>query len=234
LTSNDSESPVREHSPWIIAHRGASGHAVENSLEAFAKAAGLHADGVELDVHATADGAIVVFHDPMLPDGRWIRELSAASVRRHRLPNGEPLPLLQEVLAVIPDLQVYVEVKDLDPQWDAALLAVMDADPNPGRCSVHSFDHRLIARLGFQRPSLRRGVLSASYLVDPLAQLRNTGATTLWQEWPLIDQALVDLVHGAGAGIIAWTVNQESAAKHLTALGVDGLCGNYPERLRVA
>jgi len=207
---------------------------VENSLDAFVKAAGQGADGVELDVHATVDGAIVVFHDPVLPDGRWIRDLPAASVRHQRLANGEPMPLLEEVLAAIPDLRVHVEVKQLDAAWDAALLAVMDADPSPERCSVHSFDHRLIARLGSLRPSLPRGVLSASYLVDPLAQLRNTGATTLWQEWPLIDQALVDLVHGAGASIIAWTVNQQVAAKHLAGLGVDGLCGNYPERLRVA
>jgi len=234
LRSEELSASASRRTPWVIAHRGASGHAVENSLEAFAKAADARADGVELDVHATADGALAVFHDPMLPDGRWIRDLPAASVCRHRLPNGEPLPLLQEVLAVIPDLQVYVEVKDLDPQWDAALLAVMDADPNPGRCSVHSFDHRLIARLGSQRPSLPRGVLSASYLVDPLAQLRSTGATILWQEWPLIDRALVEMVHGAGAGIIAWTVNDEPTAKHLAGLGVDGLCGNYPERLRVA
>ena len=207
---------------------------MENSLDAFVKAAGQGADGVELDVHATADGAIVVFHDPVLPDGRWIRDLPVASVRHQRLANGEPMPLLEEVLAVIPDLRVYVEVKHLDAAWDAALVAVMDADPSPGRCSVHSFDHRLIARLGSLRPSLSRGVLSASYLVDPLAQLRNTGAKTLWQEWQLIDQALVDLVHGAGASIIAWTVNQQAAAKHLAGLGVDGLCGNYPERLRVA
>jgi glycerophosphoryl diester phosphodiesterase len=207
---------------------------VENSLDAFVKAAGARADGVELDVHATADGAIVVFHDPVLPDGRWIRDLPAASVRHQQLANGEPIPLLEEVLTVVPDLRVHVEVKHLNAAWDAALLAVMDADPSPERCSVHSFDHRLIARLGLLRPSLPRGVLSASYLVDPLAQLRNTGATTLWQEWPLIDQALVDLVHGAGASIIAWTVNQQAAAEHLAGLGVDGLCGNYPERLRVA
>ena len=80
--------------PYIIAHRGASGHAVENSLEAFRKADELGADGVELDVHASADGAIVVFHDAHLPDGEPLRRLPLARIREHRLANGERIPLL--------------------------------------------------------------------------------------------------------------------------------------------
>jgi glycerophosphoryl diester phosphodiesterase len=215
----------------IIAHRGASGFAVENSIAAFRLAAELGADGAELDVHATADGAIVVHHDPVLPDGRWIRDLRAEEVRRHRLLTGEPPPFLSEVLAAAPALRLWIEVKALEPRWDGALLAVIDEAPD--RCAIHSFDHRLIARLGRLRPSLARGVLSVSYPVDPLAQLRDAGANTLWQEWQLIDRDLVDLVHGAGCRIIAWTVNDRAVAAHLSALGVDGLCGNYPDRLRL-
>jgi glycerophosphoryl diester phosphodiesterase len=222
------------HQPMIIAHRGASGHAPENSLEAFRLAASMGAGGVELDVHATLDGAIVVFHDPIVPGVGPISECLTDRIRQARLPNGEPVPLLSEVLSAIPALTVWIEVKGLEERWDARLLEVIDGAANPGRCAVHSFDHRLVARLGSRQPSLQRGVLSASYLLDPASQLAGTGATVLWQEWRLIDRDLVDAIHGAGARVFAWTVNEQVDAEHLRSLGVDGLCGNYPERLRVA
>jgi glycerophosphoryl diester phosphodiesterase len=220
--------------PLIIAHRGASGHAPENSLEAFRLAAQLGADGVELDVHATSDGEIVVFHDEVIPGIGPIREAPVERVRQARLPNGEPIPLLSEVLDAIPALDIWIEVKGLDDRWDASLLGAIERAVRPDRCAVHSFDHRVVARLGGHRPGLRRGVLSASYPLDPAAQLAGTGATVLWQEWHLIDRALVAKLHGAGAQVIAWTVNEPDTATRLRSLGVDGLCGNFPERLTSA
>jgi glycerophosphoryl diester phosphodiesterase len=70
-------------------------------------------------------------------------------------------------------------------------------------------------------------------VVDPVAVLRASGATTLWQDWTMIDQALVDAVHAADAKVIAWTVNDPAATATLAAMGVDGLCGNFPDRLVV-
>ena len=60
------------------------------------------------------------------------------------------------------------------------------------------------------------------------------GATTLWQEWQQIDQDLVSQVHDAGGAVIAWTVNEIGDLDRMVRLGVDGLCGNYPDRIRVA
>jgi glycerophosphoryl diester phosphodiesterase len=91
-----------------------------------------------------------------------------------------------------------------------------------------------VRRLGEQRPSLRRGILLSAYLDDPVGALTAVGATTLWQEWQQVDQELVQRVHGAGARIIAWTVNEIGDLERLVRLGVDGLCGNYPDRIRVA
>jgi glycerophosphoryl diester phosphodiesterase len=216
--------------PLVIAHRGASGHAVENSLEAFRKADELHADGVELDVHATADGSIVVFHDSALPSGEPLCETPVARVREHRLANGEPVPLLSEALASIPELHAYIEVKHLDPRWDAALLKVIAAG-GPERCAVHSFDHRVVARLAALRPTLACGALSVARLVDPVHALNKSLADTLWQESDYIDPALIQQVHDSNRRVFAWTVNDPEVARHLTRMGVDGLCGNYPERL---
>ena len=146
---------------------------------------------------------------------------------------GEAVPTLAEALAVLEGLEVWVELKTLPPTADAALLRTLAQGPYPERYGVHGFDHRIVARLGAQRPELRRGILSASYPLDPIAPMTAAGANTLWQAWHLIDRELVAAVHRNGSEIVAWTVNTAITAEWLSALGVDALCGNFPERLRV-
>ena len=220
--------------PTVIAHRGASGYEYENSRAAFRRAITLDADGVELDIHATRDGAIVVHHDPEVPGFGPIALLTLAGARQVRIRNGETLPLLQEVLDLVGDHDVWIEVKSLPQAHDRALLALLDGGPAPARYAVHSFDHRIVRRLGEARPELRRGILLSAYLDDPVGALQAVGATTLWQEWQLVDQDLVQRVHAIGAQIIAWTVNEIGDLERLVRQGVDGLCGNYPDRIRVA
>ena len=220
--------------PCVIAHRGASGYEYENSRAAFRRAVMLDADGVELDIHATVDGAIVVHHDPDVRGCGPIAQLTLAEARQVRLPNGETLPLLQEVLDLVGDNDVWVEVKSLPPAFDGALLEVLASGPAPRRYAVHSFDHRIVRRLGDRRPGLRCGILQETCSDDPVGALEAAGATMLWQQWQQVDQHLVRRVHEAGAGIIAWTVNEIGDLERLVRLGVDGLCGNYPDRIRVA
>lgn len=218
--------------PSIIAHRGASGREFENSRAAFSRAIELGADGVELDVHSTEDGIILVHHDAELPGFGPIGHLKYTRVMESRLPNGETIPTLPEVLNLLGDMDVYVEVKTLAPGFDDAILAVLDEGPSPTRYAVHSFDHRIVARLGTRRPTLKRGILLSSYPLDPIPLLTAAGATMLWQDQRLIDRAIVDAVHGAGNTIIAWTVNKAPDALRLAEMGVDGLCGNHPDKLR--
>ena len=220
--------------PHVIAHRGASGYEYENSRAAFRRAVMLDADGVELDVHATRDGAIVVHHDAEIPGFGPLPLLSRDEARQVRIRNGESLPLLSEVLELVGNREVYVEVKSLTEVHDQELLEVLDRGPAPGRYAVHSFDHRIVHRLGVRRPELRRGILLSAYLADPVAAMRGVGATTLWQEWQQVDQELVNRVHNAGFSLIAWTVNEIGDLERMARLGVDGLCGNYPDRIRVA
>ena len=213
----------------VIAHRGASGYELENSLAAFRAAGPKGADAVELDVHSTTDGALFVHHDDALDGWRRIPQLTREQARAFRLANGEPLPLLDEALQAAGTLRVFVEVKSLDPRFDDRLLAALERGPNPSGYAVHSFDHRVVQRLGSRRPALPRGVLSGSYPVRPLAPLHDAGATTLWQERSLVDRALVDLMHGAGCQLLVWTVDQPAEMERLLSLGVDGLCTNFPD-----
>src|SRR4051794_26708377 len=133
--------------PSVIAHRGASGYEYENSRAAFRRAVMLDADGVELDVHATRDGGIVVHHDPDIPGLGPISQLSLAEAREIRLRNGELLPVLSEILELVGNRDVWVEVKSLPPAHDEALLTILDRGPTPHRYAIHSFDHRIVHRL---------------------------------------------------------------------------------------
>ncbi len=221
--------PLPFSRPLVVAHRGASAREVENSLAAFRVAGELGADGVELDVHATADGALVVHHDETIA-GRRLPQLTARQVAELRLANGEPIPTLAQTLEAIgPRLRVFVEVKSLPPRFEDRLVDVLRRGPNPDAYAVHAFDHRIVQRLGARSPALRRGVLSASYPVRPLVALEDAGATILWQERTLVDQALVGALHDAAMQVIVWTVDDPADMERLLALGVDAICTNRPE-----
>ena len=223
--------PMRR--PSVIAHRGASGYEYENSRAAFRRAVMLDADGVELDVHATRDGGIVVHHDPDIPGLGPISQLSLAEAREIRLRNGELLPVLSEILELVGNRDVWVEVKSLPVAHDEALLTILDRGPTPHRYAIHSFDHRIVHRLGETRPSLKRGILLSAYLQDPVAVMRAVGARCGRSGSKSI-RISFGQVHDAGGAVIAWTVNEIGDLDRMVRLGVDGLCGNYPDRIRVA
>ena len=216
----------------VIAHRGASAVEVENSLAAFRAAVRLGADGVELDVHATADGALFVHHDETIDGVHHIAHTRAERIRGLRLANGEPVPTLADALAACGGLRVFVEVKSLAPAHDDRLLETLDAGPNPPGYAVHGFDHRIVRRLAERRPALPCGVLNVSYLVKPLAALDDARARALWQEHRLVDAELVAQVHGAGGVVYAWTVDDPERMRRLLSLGVDALCTNTPDLAR--
>ena len=185
-----------------------------------------------MDVHATSDNVIVVHHDADLPGAGAIASISAAEVAEARLPTGEPIPRLAEVLDLVGSHNVYVEVKHLAPTADEALLGVLDAGPAPDRYQVHSFDHRIIARLGRLRPRLARGILLCSRPVDLAPLVAQTGATTVWLELQFVDEALMSETRSIGVDLIVWTVNQDTETERMQQLGVAGICGDYPDRLR--
>ena len=220
----------------VIGHRGASGHALENTLDAFERCVAPSpsaCDGVELDIHTTADGELVVHHDPVLADGRLLHELVAAEVAEVRLRDGSGIPTLSEALAVLAPVQVFIEAKGVSHHGLGRLRALVAGHPYPERLHIHAFDHRVIRRLYEADATLSLGVLSASYPLDVPGPVLATGAKTLWQEWPLIDRDMVERCAMAGIRVIAWTVNHAEAAAHLRELGVAGVCGNWPERLVV-
>jgi glycerophosphoryl diester phosphodiesterase len=226
--------------PELIAHRGTPRVHPENSLPGFRYALDEGADGIELDVHLTADGVAVVHHDPVVRRGGTpgaghavcIREVPARELAGYPLAPGVPIPTLAEVLALVGDRAVvYVEVKA--PEALDATLQCIEASETS--CAVHGFDHRVALRTAHRaderpeahaRTRVPTGILSASYLIEPVAALRAARARDYWQEWGMIDDDLVDRIHKASGRVIAWTVDEEDDARRLAAMGVDGICTN--------
>lgn len=213
----------------------------ENTLDGFRLALDAGVDGIELDVHATADGVVVVHHDPHLhptPDGRHgagpTDESAGLAIATHSLAAlrgaaSYELPTLREVLTLVgSQATVYVEVKGdgIEP-----LVAELLRDVAGAR-AVHSFDHRVSGRMRALLPTLPTGILSASYLLHPGRALREADARDYWQRWEFIDSALVRDVHEAGGRVVAWTVNASDDIERLAALGVDAICTDVADEVR--
>jgi glycerophosphoryl diester phosphodiesterase len=203
----------------------------ENTLRSFALALEAGADGIELDVHATADGVVVVHHDPTLADGHPIAAGTLRELRDHEPPIGETIPTLDAVCRLVRGrAELFVEVKGVGIEHE--VLAVLEGCE--GAHAVHSFDHALIARAHALDPTLRVGLLFDESPESLPASMAATGARDIWPREQLVTRELVAAVHDRGGRVIPWTVNDSAEATRLLALGVDALCGDdvriFPSR----
>jgi len=233
--------PVR---PLVIGHRGASAARPENTVEAFRHAAELGADWVELDVRRTADHALVVHHDAVLPDGRVIVDLARAE-----LPDS--VATLVAALDACAGMGVNVEIKndpsdpDFDPQdrlAEAVADLLVDRAARPDLSNradladilVTSFNPRTIDVVHTRAPSIPTGLLVFD-LADPAAAIARAvgGGHVSINPWdPFVDRALIEQVRRAGLLIYPWTVDDPARMQALLDLGVDGIITNVPDVAR--
>ena len=232
----------------IIAHRGASHLAPENTLASVELAWRMGADAVEVDVHLTRDHRIVAIHDPTT--GRTAgthlevaathsRRLRRLDVGRHKHPDfaGEPIPFLEEVLETVPpDRHLFVEIK-CGPE---ILPALHDTIANSGKWSQ-------VALIGFDLATMRMAKqtmpdVPAHWLCDkrilvPYSRLlvrraKTHGIDGLDVHWSGITRRFVRAVKAAGLKLYTWTVDDPIDAIRLRALGIDGITTNRPGWLR--
>ena len=224
------------HVPQKIGHRGAPRELRENTLPSFLRAIERGAEAIELDVHGTSDGVVVVHHDYTLgldtarPQcaGLAIAATPWETLQRVLYRDGHGLPTLAEVLdAVAGRATVYVEVKASG--IEAAVVEVIRA--SAAACAVHGFDHRIPRRVREMAPEIPVGVLVDGYLLDAARTLRDVGARDFWPNWRFCDAALVEAIHAAGGRVVPWTTDEPAVIDSMRALGVDGLCTNDVRKL---
>lgn len=209
--------------PLRIAHRGIPRRAPENTLPSFRLALEAGADGLELDVHATRDGVVVIHHDEAIASGQPIRAMSLRELRHHEAAPGVAIPTLEELCALVAGRAVlFVEVKGVAIEGD--VLGALSR--YAGDVAIHSFDHALIRRIHDRQTAYPLGILFEDRIDDVLDAMARTGASDVWPHWRSVTPDLCALVHGAGGRVIPWTVNRLAEATALAAMGVDGLCGD--------
>jgi glycerophosphoryl diester phosphodiesterase len=195
----------------------------ENTLPSFVAALAAGAQGIELDVHATADGVVVVHHDPVTGAGaeiaatRWT-DLNPAD---GAAAGAAPIPTLASVCDLVGQrVELFVEIKG--EGIEEAVTEVLDG--RPGTFAIHSFDHATIGRLARARVPYRLGLLFDDSIADAVERMAEYGATDAWPHRSLISRPVVERIQRSGGRVIAWTVNSVSDARRLADYGVDGIC----------
>ena len=230
----------------VMGHRGAPTLAPENTLASFARALQIGVDYVELDVHLSRDGALVVIHDHTLErttDGagpvgeRSLEEIQRLDAGAWFDPSfaGERVPTLDQVLELVAGrCDVAVEIKNgpiFYPGIEEAVLRTLERRRALGRSIVISFDHPSVLRFKELAPQSRTGVLFVGRPVDPAQLAKEARADTLMPLWTDVTPELISSAHQAGLGVIPWTVDDPEAMRRVAGMGVDGIVTNCPDRL---
>lgn len=230
--------------PLVIAHRGASADAPENTLSAFRLARRLGAGMVELDVHRTKDRRLVVIHDPSLTRTTGVRaavasrtlaemaDLDAGSWFAPRFAR-ERVPTLEAALAALgPRMAVNVEIKSGRrpyPDLEARLVALLRRLGWSRRALISSFHLAPLARVRRLHPTIAIGILVHPWSLDAaLRRARRLGAASVHPPARAVTAALVDRLHAAGLLVLPYTVDRRADQARLLRLGVDGFFTNRP------
>lgn len=228
----------------IYGHRGAGFLAPENTITSFELAYKIGVDTIELDIHMTRDGALVVMHDhdvSRTTDGQGylnqmtLREVKGldAGVKFGKAYKNERVPKLGEVLDWAKDrIQLLIEIKG-HPQpaqgIEEALVEQVHAAGMTDLVLVKSFFHECVRLVHKIDPSIPTGNLTASALVDPVGAAKQACADSFRNYFAYWTPDAVRAVRAEGLHVSAWGVNDELALSRVVALGVDSFGTDRPK-----
>lgn len=229
----------------LIAHRGASGYAPENTLAAFRKAVAMGLSFIETDLQLSRDARFVAIHDDTVnrtTNGQGaVHDLTLAELRRLDAGSwfgssftGERIPTLEEILdfAKRHDVVFYLELKP-GGSWggEHALIGALRESGEIARTVVISFDSSLVATVRRAEPTLMTGLLYDGQLDKPIERALEIGARQLCVRGDLVTPALVAEAKSRDLQVICWTVNHPAHMRLLANAGVAGIMSDYPDRL---
>ena len=229
----------------VIAHRGASAYAPENTMPAFELAIRQQADMIELDVRPSADGALVLFHDETTArwDGRQRRvvDCSLAELRALDI-RGARVTTLAEVCALARERGVRLNVEIKVPGIGARVARLLRQERVEDLVLISSFLPIALAEIAAAAPHLPRGYLMGVRTYRPTVRFRESwpfgalrrAGVAAWHpayQIPLLSR-LIPRVRRAGYRVHVWTVDDVAVMRRLLAVGVDGIITNTPDVLR--
>ncbi|WP_460061995.1 glycerophosphodiester phosphodiesterase [Streptomyces sp. YKOK-I1] len=213
-----------------IGHRGVMGVEPENTLRSFVAAEEAGLDAIELDLHLSKDGALVVMHDPDVDrttDGTGpIADQTLAELKTLDAGRGERVPVFEEVLDAV-TLPLQAEIKDV--QAARALAQVLRERDLVGRVEVSSFHDEAVAEMSRLVPGVRTALIGSRFGLDIVSRAADAGAATVCLNLRRLTLEIVEEARRRDLRIIGWVVNTQYQLRLVRALELDGATTDYPE-----
>ncbi|MBL0013870.1 MAG: glycerophosphodiester phosphodiesterase [Flavobacterium sp.] len=222
-----------------IGHRGAKGHAPENTLISFQKAIELGVDGIELDVHLTSDNHVVVIHDESVDRTTsgtgLVNSLTLDALKSLRIDNLYEIPMLQEVLNFI-DKKIFVNIElkgknTAKPVADLIERYVLEKNWTYNHFLVSSFDWNALQEVRSLSPNIAIGVLTETDLKLAIDFAKFTNAKSVHPYFQLLTMENVKQMHQDGFQVFPWTVNAQEDIHKIKSMKVNGIISDFPDRL---
>ncbi len=233
-------------SVMVVGHRGAAGLAPENTMPSFELARSLGVDAIELDVHVSRDGALIVMHDETVDrttngHGR-IADLSLAEIqaldasgRKGTDQTPVRVPTLDQVLAWARGKnRLVIELKGIDhPEIVARTIDTLREYRMLDQVMLISFDHHALREARLLCSDIWTGCLYVGRVADVVGLAGSCGADAICPTLALVHPDDVAVAHDAGLAVCVWTVNDPHAIRYARRLGVDSITSDFPDRVRL-
>ncbi|MCL5435584.1 MAG: glycerophosphodiester phosphodiesterase [Patescibacteria group bacterium] len=221
-----------------IAHRGASGYALENSLAAFKKAIELGADMIEFDLRCCKSGELVVIHDPHLlrthKTSGWVRNKSLTELETLTARRKNKIVTFTEILQTIQG-QAALDIELKEPGTAALALRTLKSFISPtwpwDKFLISSFNHQELLTARRHSNQIRLGILYAAWPWGYRSFAKKIRAEAIILNHRFLRKALIEQAHDSGLRVFVYTVNSPRAIAKFKKWGADGIISNYPDRL---
>jgi glycerophosphoryl diester phosphodiesterase len=222
-----------------IAHRGARGYEPENTLKSFQKALDLNADGIELDVHLSSDGHLIVIHDETIDrttNGKgFVNTFTLAELKTFLIDDQYEIPTLKEVFDLVnKKCLINIELKGLGTADKVATLIkeyIADQNWNYGHFIVSSFNWDLLQETSNLNSNIAIGVLTEEDVEKALAFAEVIEAEAIHPDYQLLNLENVQKMQEKGFLVLPWTVNNPEDIQKIKSYQVDGIISDFPDRL---
>jgi glycerophosphoryl diester phosphodiesterase len=210
-----------------IAHRGFTKAFPDNTLEAFEAAMQIPVDGIECDIHETADHQFVVYHDADL-QGENINRLSLAEVQKVKLRDGYEIPTLEQTLDMCGGrVKLMLEIKQV--QSLEQFVKIVTAKVKPSDVIMTSFNRDIVLNLSGLVPEIERGILTAFEVKEPVATVEAVRANALVARCPFVSEELINELQASNLAVYVWGCPDMESIQRTLRLDIDGIISDFPD-----
>ncbi|MEN2414178.1 glycerophosphodiester phosphodiesterase [Flavobacterium mesophilum] len=222
-----------------IAHRGAKAYEPENTLQAFQKALDLHSDGIELDVHLSSDGHIIVIHDETIDrttNGKGlINTFSLSEIKSFLIDEKYQIPTLNEVFDLVDKkCLINIELKGLGTAPKVVRLIeeyISEKKWNYNNFIISSFDWNMLQETSSLNPNIPIGVLTEENIEDALAFAESIKAKAIHPDFQLLNKENVQQIQEKGFLVFPWTVNSDEDIQKVKSYKANGIISDNPDKI---